>query len=188
MSCDAFRELLADYLEDKLDDVRRTGFRSHLRDCPECRSFAVAEDPTLMLSLADRRQPPADRIEACVTGVMAGIRQERLQQKLRPASRRPWLAAAAAVVCAVLVGAVWWISYGRPTDSPMLQADAQPVKAAESVEVDAPVESAQSRAATEPPPRVEVEMSQEEVRVYQYTIGDDQSTGAVFIVNPGMEL
>ncbi len=31
-------------------------------------------------------------------------------------------------------------------------------------------------------------MIQEEVRVYQYAIGDDGTTGAVFIVNPAMEL
>ena len=31
-------------------------------------------------------------------------------------------------------------------------------------------------------------MIHDEVRVYQYAIGDDVTTGAVFIVNPAMEL
>ena len=39
----------------------------------------------------------------------------------------------------------------------------------------------------EPPPRVEVDMTENEVRVYQYATEDD-ATGAIFIVNPAMEL
>ena len=67
-----------------LDEVRRTGFRAHLKRCAECRDLAIAADPTFLLSLAGRPEPSADRIEACVTGVMSGIRQEQLQQRLRP--------------------------------------------------------------------------------------------------------
>jgi predicted anti-sigma-YlaC factor YlaD len=181
MSCEDYRELLSDYLEDDLDDVRRTGLRAHLSRCAECRDAAIALDPTFMLTLAGRPEPPADRIEACVTGVMAGIRQEKLQRRLQP-SRRPWFAAAAAVILAVVASTVWWMGGTQPTETPALQADANEVEVLEPAAPEASTEAA------EPPPRVEVDMTQEEVRVYQYAIGDDGTTGAVFIVNPAMEL
>lgn len=181
MSCEDYRQLLTDYLDDNLDEVRRTGFRAHLKRCSECRDLAIVEDPTFLLSLAGRPEPSAERIEACVTGVMSGIRQEQLQKRLRP-SRRPWLAAAAAVVLAVIASTVWWMNGGETVETPTLQADANQVETLDAV---TPEESPE---ATKPPPRVEVDMVQEEVRVYQYAIGDDGSTGAVFIVNPAMEL
>lgn len=182
MSCDAYRELLDGYLEDTLDEVRRTGFRSHLESCPECRTFAVAAEPTLVLSLAGRHEPSAERVEANVAAVMAGIRHEQLKRRLRASSRRSWLAAAAVVLLSIVAAAAWWLNGDGAVQEPALQADAHELGA-----VEAPVTAATPEI-VEPPPRVEIEMTQEEVRVYQYAIGDDQSTGAVFIVNPSMEL
>lgn len=181
MSCESYRELLPAYLDDSLDEVRRTGFRAHLGSCAECRAFATAAEPTLLLSLAGRSDPPAERIEACVGAVVAGIRQERLERQLR-SSRRPWLAAAAAVLLAVIASAVWWVNDGRTVEEPALQAEAVEAGTAET-----PV-AEESPQMVEPPPRVEIDMVQEEVRVYQYALGEDGSTGAVFIVNPAMEL
>jgi anti-sigma factor RsiW len=181
MSCEDYRQLLTEYLDDNLDEVRRAGFRAHLKRCAECRDHAIASDPTFLLSLAGRPEPSADRIEACVTGVMSGIRQEQLQRRLRP-SRRPWFAAAAAVLLAVIASTLWWMNAAQTVETPTLQADAHEV---ETLDPATPEEIPE---ATEPPPRVEVDMTQEEVRVYQYAIGDDGSTGAVFIVNPAMEL
>ncbi len=181
MSCEVYRELLPAYLDESLDEVRRTGFRSHLRSCVGCREFAIGEEPTLVFSLADAVDPSPDRIEACVTAVVAGIHQERLERRLR-GSRRPWLAAAAAVVLAIVAASMWWLKSDDGVSSPTLQANDQ------GVEISSPVATEEIPAATEPPPRVEVEMVQEEVRVYQYAIGDDGTTGAVFIVNPAMEL
>ena len=181
MSCDVYRELLPAYLDDSLDEVRRAGFRAHLRSCSECRELAFAEEPTLVFSLSRRREASPERIEACVASVVAGVRQERLQRQLR-SPRRPWLAAAAAVVLAIIAATAWWTRGNLPGDGPEFQADAQ--EAAVSI----PAASENSPVATEPPPRVEVDMAQEEVRVYQYAIGDDATTGAVFIVNPAMEL
>jgi anti-sigma factor RsiW len=179
MSCDAYHELLPAYLDDTLDEVRRTGFRAHLKACAECREHMLAEEPTLALILGKRPQPSAERVEACVTAVMAGIRRERLERRLRP-SRRPWLAAAAAVLVAVVAASWWWIGPGggaEPSDPGAAIAVAESETA--------PVESAPPLIE---PPRVEVDMTQEEVRVYRYAIGDDTSTGAVFIVNPSLEL
>jgi len=181
MSCEVFRELLPAYLDDSLDEVRRAGFRAHLRSCDDCRRAAVIEEPTLVLSLSLQPEPSQDRIETCVTSVIAGIRRERLEKRLRP-SRRPWFAAAAVVVLAIIAATVWWLNTGRPGEISPLQANALEVEAV------APVAEDVTTAPSEPPPRVEVDMSHEEVRVYQYAIGDDATTGAVFIVNPGMEL
>jgi len=181
MSCEVYRELLSAYLDDSLDEVRRTGFRAHLRSCGECRDFAIAEEPTLIFSLARQSEPSPERIETCVASVVAGVRQERLQKRLR-SSRRPWLAAAAAVVLAIIAATAWWMRGSQSGDMPQLQA------AAHEVEISSPVTVEEAPVATKPPPRIEVDMIQEEVRVYQYAIGDDATTGAVFIVNPAMEL
>ncbi len=180
MSCDAYRELIAAYLDDTLDDVRRTGFRAHLRSCAECRAYAIDREPTLALVPGGDRLADPERIESCVTAVMAGIRRDRLERRLRPA-RRPWLAAAAAVVIAVTAASWWWLAPPEAEITTDLNATAVVVQEAET-----PVEIAPP--ARVEPPRVEVDMTQEEVRVYRYAIGNDNSTGAIFIVNPAMEL
>lgn len=181
MSCEVYRELLPAYLDDTLDEVRRTGFRAHLESCGECRDLAIAQEPTLIFSLSRRSDPSPERIEACVASVVAGVRQERLQKQLRP-SRRPWLAAAAAVMVAIIASTAWFMRSNGADEGVVLQADAN------GIEVSAPAIVEETPAPAEPPPRVEVDMVQEEVRVYQYAIGDDDNTGAVFIVNPAMEL
>jgi predicted anti-sigma-YlaC factor YlaD len=181
MSCEVYRELLPAYLDDSLDEVRRTGFRAHLKSCSKCREVAFAEEPTLVFSLSRRPEPSTERIEACVASVVAGVRQERLQKQLRP-SRRPWLAVAAAVMMAIIAASAWWMRGNVPDGAPELQADAH------GVETSIPAAVEETPVAAEPPPRIEVDMTQEEVRVYQYAIGDDVTTGAVFIVNPAMEL
>ncbi len=84
---------------------------------------------------------------------------------------------------AIIAASMWWIKSGMTrVPAPMLQADAH------EAEIVSPVIVDEVPSAAEPPPRVEVDMTQEEVRVYQYAIGDDATTGAVFIVNPAMEL
>jgi len=181
MSCEVYRDLLPAYLDESLDEVRRSGFRSHLRSCDGCREFAVRVEPTLVFSLARFSDPSPDRIEACVTAVVTGVRQEHLERRLRP-SRGPWLAAAAVVVVAIIAASMWWLSGDDGVSSQTLQADAH------QVEIAGPVTVEEIQSPAEPPPRVEVDMIQEEVRVYQYAIGDDATTGAVFIVNPAMEL
>jgi hypothetical protein len=85
---------------------------------------------------------------------------------------------------AVAVSAVWWVNSGGPTEDPILAADAATVEAS----APAVVQDEEAPQSAEPPPRVEIEPTQDDVRVYQYAIGDDDSTGAVFIVNPSLEL
>jgi anti-sigma factor RsiW len=180
MSCEAYRELMDAYLDDSLDEVRRTGFRAHLRSCADCREIVVRHEPTMGLVLNAGAPVDEARVEACVTAVMSGIRRERLERRLRP-SRTPWLAAAAAVVIAVVAAGWWWQSQDGPAAPAPLQAEA-----AAEPDVEATTET--TAAPRVEPPRVEVDMTEEEVRVYRYAIGDDASTGAIFIVNPAMEL
>jgi anti-sigma factor RsiW len=182
MSCETIRELLAAYLDDSLDEVRRSAFRAHLRSCASCRQIALAEEPTLIFALGEHREADPARVEACVTAVTAGIRQQRLQRRLRQPNRPPWLAAAAAVLMTVAGVGGWWLGSERGNEPAALQADAM-----SSAEAGA-TPAGEIPTDVEPPPRIEVDMTQEEVRVYQYAIDDDASTGAVFIVNPGMEL
>jgi anti-sigma factor RsiW len=180
MSCESYRDLIDAYLDDSLDEVRRTGLRAHLRSCADCRDIVVRREPTMALVLGAGTPVDEARVEACVTAVMSGIRRERLERRLRP-SHTPWFAAAAAVVIAVFAAGWWWQTQGEPAAPAGLQAEAV---------VEADTETA-AESTAEPrvePPRVEVDMTEEEVRVYRYAIGGDESTGAIFIVNPAMEL
>jgi hypothetical protein len=170
MRCEGFRELLDRYLEETLDGVERRAWRDHLRDCGQCRRWAVAAEPTLLFAAA--QTPPDDqrKIDACADRVAAVIRQERLEQRLRR-RRRPWLAAAAAALLVVGIGVVWQMS---PAGRDMPAAEVVPV-AAEA----APVQVQ--------PPQVEVNMDGEGVRVYQFAGGENDDTAVLFIVNPALE-
>jgi hypothetical protein len=85
------------------------------------------------------------------------------------------------VVIAVVAASWWYLAPSDPDTPTTVQADvAADSEDGTTVDTDAPLRVE--------PPRVEVDMTQEEVRVYRYAVGDDDSTGAVFIVNPAMEL
>lgn len=166
MNCKELHDALAAYLDDSLDEARRSLVRRHLRECPACRSRALAEDPTMMFAALG--EPPVDprRVEACAEAVTARIRQQRLQRRLS-GPRRQWLAAAAAVVLSVGAAVTWWLLPGA----------GEPVSAEGAAEPEA-----------ERAPTVEVEMPSEDVRVYQFAAADDPDTAVVFIVNPALEL
>jgi anti-sigma factor RsiW len=167
MRCSDVPELLDAYLADALDEPRRSAFRSHLRSCASCREAALRTDPTLLFAAAPAGEPDPARVEELARSVMAQVRQQRMQRRLghRPA----WLAAAAAVVLA-LVGIAGWRLLSPGT------ATAPAVTAARAAE------------APSPPPRIEVDMAGEGVRVYQYADQQDGDTAVIFIVNPQLEL
>lgn len=170
MGCKIFREMLDAYLEESMDEERRRWFRGHLRECPSCRNWALSRDPSLLFAVADAAPADPARVEACTTAVTAHIRQQRLSRRLHH-RRRPWLAAAAAMVVAVS-GALAWRTILSDGGS-----QAQP-------EIEAQVED--DVATT--PPTVEVEMAGDDVRVYQFATDDDDDTAVYFVVNPAMEL
>ena len=167
MRCSDVPELLDAYLADALDEPRRTALRSHLRSCGRCREAAVRTDPSLLFVAAPPGEPDPGRIEDVTRAVLMQVRQQRLQRRL--GHRRPWLAAAAAVVLS-LIGIAGW----------RLLA---PGSASEPAAMGAQVAEAPS-----PPPRIEVDMAGAGVRVYQYADQQDGDTAVTFIVNPQLEL
>lgn len=171
MQCDEFAGLLEEYLEETLDGDRRAEVRAHLATCDHCRVQALEREPTLALALAERCDPAPARIERCVTAVMAQVRQERLEHELR--RRRPawWMAAAAAAIVALAGGVMW-----QTSDHVAVPATVSQPALAET-------------AADEVPPRIEIDMPGEGVRVYhQYADGDGGDNAAVyFVVNPALE-
>lgn len=167
MRCNDVSELIDAYLADALDEPRRTALRGHLRSCGCCREAAVRTDPSLLFVAAPTGEPDPGRVEDITRAVLMQVRQQRLQRRL--GHRRSWLAAAAAVVVS-LIGIAGW----------RLLA---PGDASEPAAVAAQVAEAPS-----PPPRIEVDMAGEGVRVYQYADQQDGDTAVTFIVNPQLEL
>jgi len=172
MNCERFKRSIDDYLEDRLDGDERRIFRSHLRSCELCRSVALSREPSL-LTVASVQTDVDDRaVTECIDAVTAMIRQERLRHRLAAPTRR-WLAAAA--MCALVLGGgmVWrggpWRTETRQGEVPTMATRNQ------SQEV-------------VPPPRVEVEMPQSEVTVYQFAGSDSETAAVYFIVNQNMEL
>ena len=170
MHCDQFVEKIDAYLAEELGENDRRTFRDHLAACPECRAQAIAADPTLLFALGGRPEPDPARVDACAAAVTALIHQDRLQQRMRPRVPR-WMMAAAAVLFMVLGGAaLWQRAPAGPVSNPEI-AVAEDVTAPEAA-----------------PPRVEVDMVGEGVRVYQFAQDEDDNTAVCFIVNAAMEL
>jgi anti-sigma factor RsiW len=168
MNCEIFREMIGPYLEEKLDEDRRQWFRRHLRECDECRAVALGAEPSLLFAVAVTASADPLQVEACAQAVVAQIRQDRLARRLR-SRRRPWLAAAAALVVMVGGAVVWRTLPGGPqVVLPAVEAQRDPG------EVTAP-------------PSIEVEMPGDDVRVYQFA-NDDSDTAVYFIVDPALEL
>ncbi len=170
MDCNVFQELLSSYLDESLEEDGRGSFRRHLRECASCRELALSEDPSLLFAAAPEQIASQQDVEACAVAVTARIRQQRLARRLQK-GRRPWLAAAAAIVIMIAGGLTWKVMVGDGGGS-----------AAPGIEA-----FAEEHPPTVPP-TVEVEMVGEDVRVYQFAVEDDSDTAVYFIVNPAMEL
>jgi len=168
MRCADMAELLDAYLADALDGPRRNAVRSHLRTCERCREAAVQADLSLLFVAAPPGEPDPARLEDVTRAVVAQIRQQRLQRRL--VHRQPWLAAAAALVLALIAVAGWRLLAPAGGSEPVPAVDAQVAEA------------------PSPPPRIEVDMAGEGVRVYQYADQQDGDTAVTFIVNPQLEL
>jgi len=175
MRCDNFRRQLQPYLAEELDGDVRAAWRDHLRSCAECREWAVADEPTLLLVGLPVRTSDPRRVDACAEAVTALIRQERLKMRLRRGSRA-WLAAAAAVLVLTFAGLVWRLLPGHAVTGPVPQAT--PVAAVMTEEPDS---------SRRPPPQVEVDMPGDGVRIYHFATDEDADTAVLFIVNPALE-
>ena len=170
MDCNVFRELLSSYLDESLEEDRRESFRRHLRECAPCRERALSEDPSLLFAAAPEPIASQQNVETCAVAVTARIRQQRLARRLQR-GRRPWRAAAAAIVIMIAGGLTWKVMLGDAGGSTAPGIEAFAEEHPPTV-----------------PPMVEVEMAGEDVRVYQFASDDDDDMAVYFIVNPAMEL
>lgn len=171
MRCDDVYDLLDAYLADELDGHRRDALRAHLRSCSACLAAATRYDASLLFAAALPSEPDASRLDEVTRSVLGQIRQQRLASRIE--RRRPrWLAAAAVAVLSVTAVLSW--RQLSPDGGDGTQQTAAP--AVQSVEH------------TTPPPRVEVIMPGEGVRVYQYADSQDTDTAVTFIINPELEL
>lgn len=93
--------LAAPYALGALDEEERAAFEAHLAQCAQCRAeVASFRDVAGQLALAVPAGAPAPGLR---NRVIAEAR------RVRPlASRLPWLAAAAGIVLAILLGGAWW--------------------------------------------------------------------------------
>ncbi len=174
MSCEEFDRLLDAYLDERLEGEKRAEVRQHLGACPRCRERAFRCEPTLLLTLAERRPPRPQDVDACVASVMSQVRQRQLERDIHRPRRRWWLAAAAAAVVAIGAGVTWrGGSVGGPAASPT----ARP----------AVVGAADDPGQPGPPPRIEVDMPADQIRVYQYADDRDGDSAVYFVVNPALE-
>ncbi len=169
MNCEVFREQLDSYFEESMDEDRRRWFRRHIRECAACRKRALISDPSLIFTVGGEMPVDTEGVEHCVRAVTAQIRQQRMTRRLH-GNRRPWLAAAAAIVMVVSVGLIWTSIFGGTEKQPT-----------------AVVESAVEQPTTTPP-TLEVDMPGEDVRVYQFANEENEHTAVYFIVNPALEL
>jgi anti-sigma factor RsiW len=172
MRCDDVNELFDAYLADELDGHRRDAMRAHLRSCSACRAAATRHDASLLFAAADPVEPDVARLDEITRSVLGEIRRERLASRIER-RRSPWLAVAAVAVLSV-AGAISWRQLTSPGPGDTAQSAVRP--AVQQVE------------RSSPPPRVEVNMPGEGVRVYQYADGQNGDTAATFIVNPELEL
>lgn len=172
MDCQRFMLSIDDYIEERLDRDGRKAFRGHLQTCAQCRAEAAAVEPSFLMMAGILPEIDGMAVSDCTESVSALIRQDRLQRQIgsRP---KHWLAAAAMVVVVLGGGFLWRVA---PWD-----VDSQPptVIVAESDEA---VEG------VAPPPTVEVQMPQSDVRIYQFAGSDKETTAVYFVVNEEMEL
>jgi len=164
MDCTRFEELLPRYLAEELNEDERTDWREHLLTCPRCRVAALEREPTLLFALASRKEGEPAAARFCADSVSAAIRRDRLERRIRP-RRRPWLAAAAALLVAVGGGVVFH------------EMERQPAPAAQTAA------AVPGRNAA---PEVDVENEGANVRVYQ--LASDENTNVTFVVDPSLEL
>ena len=109
VACESNGRLLHGYLDGELDIVRAVEFEEHLKTCPDC-AGELREQQNLRQSLRSSNlyeRAPAS-LRSRIRAELPGGHAQNVQRKLIPMPRRAvfnWLAAAAAIVAALFVGA-----------------------------------------------------------------------------------
>lgn len=168
--CAAIQATRAAFVALELPMAREEEVREHLRGCGACLAHYLNAEPALVFSL---RMPDGgvgrDDEEEFVQGVLTGVRQRRVEQRL--GRWRSWWrvgAAAAVLVVAVLgSGRLFMATEERPE---LTVADHQPAHRVDPVE----------------PLFIEVEGKG--VRLYQLTTGGERPVPVAFVVDPSVEL
>jgi predicted anti-sigma-YlaC factor YlaD len=164
MSCQEVRRSVERFLALELEPEPERLLREHLLACPACRALVAQREPAtgIALGLEPMREEPD---ETFVAEVLGGIRQRRVELRLR-GRRRRWVAAvAAAVLAAAGTLLVRW--HNGPTGATAVAS--------------APSAEAKSGAAF-------VEVEGEGVRVYQVVPASQSTVQVAFIVDPKLEL
>jgi anti-sigma factor (TIGR02949 family) len=106
--CESNGRLLHGYLDGELDAVRAVEFEEHLKACPDC-AGELREQQNLRQSLRSANlyeRAPAS-LRSRIRAELVGSQAQQAQRKLIPMPRRTalnWLAAAAAIVVAFVLG------------------------------------------------------------------------------------
>lgn len=174
MQCHEFINLMPHYLDDSLDEAQRRLWRQHLRSCAECRTRALNEDPSLLLSMSAPASVDRLRVDACVANVGALIRQESLKQRIHRPTKW-WVAAAAAVLLMISAGV---FRATAPGSTPLLA----------STDATSTAKPAKTTPEKVQPPRMDLDMTRDGLRMYQFAGSGDENSAAYFIVDENLEL
>jgi len=171
MNCSEFLKILPRYLEEEIDGIERRSWREHLNQCSSCREVAFGEDPSLILSAGLSKTVDQEGVDTCIANLSSMIRQEKLQRRLGHSSKW-WYAAAAAVFLMISAN---FLPRFSPEAGLGQSAEAIPtVVASDHHEVQ--------------PPRMDIDMVRDGLRIYQFADSSDENAVAYFIVDESLEL
>jgi len=168
--CVKIKGVRAAFVALDLPEAEEREVREHVRTCESCRSeFVLAESALLFALRATGGSTAFGDEEDFVKGVMTGIRQRNVEQRVERRGSVWRAGAAAAVLLVVALGS------GRLLMSPAREARMAVV---DQVLV--------QDAETADPVFFEVEGRG--VRLYQYTTGGERPIPVAFVVDPSVEL
>jgi predicted anti-sigma-YlaC factor YlaD len=163
-TCAEVSTLLERFLSLELSPATESDVRLHLAGCASCRAAVEAAEPAtgIALRLAAVAETPDEEF---VAGVLAGVRQHRIERRLARDWRR-WVGAAAALLVVVIGGYVGTRGKVAPGASTVAMAAAHvPTDDAAFVEVEG-----------------------DGVTVYQLTSPSEDGVQVALIIDPRLEL
>jgi len=102
VDCRALPARLDAYRRDDLADGDRRAFRRHLAECAECRSEAIASEPTLVFAVAPAETVGEAEARTILENVRAALAVREAARRLERAAPRARRAAAGLGVAAIL--------------------------------------------------------------------------------------
>jgi len=171
MNCSEFLKNLPRYLDEAIDGTERQSWREHLNQCSSCREIALGRDPSLILSAGLSQTIDQEGVDVCLANLNSMIRQEKLKRRMGHSSKW-WYAAAAAVFLMISAN---FLPRFSPEAGLGQRAEAVPtVVVSDQHEVQ--------------PPRMDIDMARDGLRIYQFADAGDENAVAYFIVDESLEL